>query len=131
MKGYSGTAILISQKWGGLKPISVTYDFGIPKHAKEGRVVTAEFKDFFVVSVYVPNSSAGCRRLDYRVLEWDNDFHNYLKSLELKHKKPVIACGDFNVAHNEIDIYEPKGHENMACFTPEERGSFGNLLMKH
>lgn len=127
-KGYAGTAILISKDC-GLAPIKVTYDFGIQKHANEGRVTTAEFDKFILVAVYVPNSGVdGLNRLSYRVNEWDKDFMGYLKDLEVKNNKPVILCGDLNVAHHEIDIFGPKGKEKRAGFTPEERKSFGNFL---
>jgi exodeoxyribonuclease III len=120
---------LISREFGGMKPLNVTYDFDIQKHAQEGRVVTAEFEKFFLVSVYVPNSGVdGLNRLKYRINEWDVDFMRYLKDLEVKSNKPVIVCGDLNVAHQEIDIFGPKGKERRAGFTIEERISFGNFL---
>ena len=128
-KGYAGTAILISKDFGGPKPLKVTYDFGVPKHASEGRVVTVEFDKFDLVAVYVPNAGVdGLKRLDYRVKEWDVDFQRYLKDTETQSKKPVIVCGDLNVAHQEIDIFGPKGKERRAGFTVEERTSFGNFL---
>ena len=97
-KGYAGTAILISKE-SGLVPIKVSYDFNIAKHANEGRVTTAEFEQFILVAVYVPNSGVqGLDRLNYRVKEWDVDFNAYLKALEVKSNKPVILCGDLNVA---------------------------------
>lgn len=117
-KGYAGTAILTK-----VKPEKVEYDIGIEKHKGEGRVTTAEFKDFIVVSVYVPNSKDELKRLSYRVDEWDFDFHNYLDNLR-KHGKPVIIAGDLNVAHHEIDVYDPKRMKGCACFTVEERDSF-------
>jgi exodeoxyribonuclease III len=104
---------------------------GVKKHDNEGRIIAAEFDKFILVSVYVPNAGDGCRRLDYRVGEFDKDFHDYLKKLETTTKKPVILTGDLNVAHEEIDIFDPRGRENCACFTPEERGSFGNLLKQN
>ena len=112
-KGYSGTAILSKQE-----PIDVTYDMGVEEHDKEGRVICAEYPDFFVVTVYVPNSGNDLRRLDYRQ-KWDSDFLNYLKALEKK--KPVLACGDFNVAHTEIDLARPKPNYNKSAgFMQEE-----------
>lgn len=104
-KGYSGTAIL-SRK----APLGVQCDMGIEHHDKEGRVITAEYEDFYLVNVYTPNSKNELLRLDYRQ-EWDNDFRDYIKNLSVK--KPVIACGDFNVAHNEIDIARPKANYNI------------------
>lgn len=109
--GYSGTAIFTK-----LKPKKVTTGIGIPKHDKEGRVTTAEFKDWFLVSVYTPNSQNELRRLDYRTQEWDVDFLDYVNNLP----KPVIFCGDLNVAHKEIDIARPKPNRKNAGFTLEE-----------
>jgi len=125
-KGYSGTAIL-SQ----IEPLSVSYGIGIDKHDQEGRVITAEFEDYFLITVYTPNAqnqdeNKRPRRLDYRTLEWDVDFLNYLKSLEAK--KPVIFCGDLNVAHREIDLANPKTNRKNAGFTDEERAAFDNIL---
>ena len=125
MKGYSGTAILSK-----VKPINVQYDLGISKHDKEGRSITAEFEDFILVAVYVPNAGDGLRRLDYRVTEWDVDFHDHLYRLKQEKHKPVILAGDLNVAHNEIDVYDPVRMDGCACFTEEERSSFSNLLSK-
>jgi exodeoxyribonuclease III len=112
-KGYSGTAILTKEK-----PLSVTYDMGIEEHDKEGRVIAAEFNDFYLVTVYTPNSGSELLRLGYRQ-EWDNAFFTYLKSLE--EKKPVIVCGDLNVAHKNIDLARPKENYNKAAgFMQEE-----------
>ncbi|XP_002975564.2 DNA-(apurinic or apyrimidinic site) lyase, chloroplastic [Selaginella moellendorffii] len=115
--GYSGCA-LISR----IKPVSVTYGLGISQHDGEGRVVTAEFDTFFLVSVYVPNSGQRLERLTYRTTEWDPAFSTYL--LELEKRKPVIVTGDLNCAHEEIDIYDPDGNKRSAGFTCEERTSF-------
>jgi len=112
-KGYSGTAIFTR-----IKPISVTFDIGVAEHDQEGRVVTAEYADFFVVCVYVPNSKPELERLEYRQV-WDKAFLVYLKGLEAK--KPVVFCGDLNVAHKEIDIARPKQNVRSAGFTIEER----------
>lgn len=112
-KGYSGTAILSR-----VEPISVQYDMGIPEHDEEGRVICAEYPDYFVITVYVPNSGSDLKRLAYRQT-WDADFMNYLKNLEKK--KPVIVCGDFNVAHKEIDLARPKANYNKSAgFMQEE-----------
>jgi len=112
-KGYSGTAILSKEK-----PLNVIYDIGVEEHDDEGRVVAAEFDEYFVVVVYVPNSGSALKRLDYRTT-WDKAFLNYLKGLE--EKKPVIVCGDFNVAHREIDLARPKANYNKhAGFTQRE-----------
>jgi exodeoxyribonuclease III len=112
-KGYSGTAILTKEK-----PLSVAYDMGIEEHDKEGRVIAAEFNDFYLVTVYTPNSGSELLRLGYRQ-EWDNAFFTYLKSLE--EKKPVIVCGDLNVAHKNIDLARPKENYNKAAgFMQEE-----------
>lgn len=119
--GYSGTAIFTK-----IKPKKVTNDLGKPKHDKEGRVITAEFKDFFLVNVYVPNSKRGLERLPYRTKEWDVDFLKYLKKLEKK--KPVVFCGDLNVAHTEKDLANPKGNVKNHGFTPEERAGFDKLV---
>jgi exodeoxyribonuclease III len=115
-KGYSGVAIFTKYE-----PVSVSYGINIDEHDQEGRVVTLEFQNFYLVSVYVPNAGAGCRRLDYRVNEWDVAFQNYLK--ELKKNKDVIVCGDMNVAHNPIDLKHPKANEGSSCYTIEERNS--------
>lgn len=125
-KGYSGTAILSKRK-----PISVTRGIAIESHDQEGRVITAEFPSYYVVTVYTPNSqnhdeNKRPRRLDYRTLEWDVDFLAYLKALEAK--KPVIFCGDLNVAHQEVDLANPKTNRKNAGFTDEERAGFSNLL---
>ena len=119
--GYSGTLCLSRAK-----PLSITNDMGTAKHDDEGRVVALEFKDFYVVNVYVPNSKRDLSRLDYRSKEWDIDFLNYLKKLEKK--KPVIFCGDLNVAHKEIDLTYPKTNEKSHGFTPEERAGFENIV---
>ena len=112
-KGYSGTAILSKEK-----PIDVIYDIGVEEHDDEGRVIAAEFEDYFVVVVYVPNAGSVLKRLDYRTT-WDSAFLEYLK--ELENKKPVIVCGDFNVAHKEIDLARPKANYNKhAGFTQKE-----------
>lgn len=112
-KGYAGTAILSK-----IEPINVLYDIGVPEHDQEGRVITLEFDDYFVTTVYVPNSGNDLRRLGYRQ-EWDRSFLNYLKNLEKK--KPVIVCGDFNVAHKEIDLARPKPNYNKSAgFMQEE-----------
>ena len=119
-KGYSGTAIYTRHE-----PLAVSYGLGIDEHDHEGRVITLEMPEYFVVTAYVPNSQDGLRRLDYR-MKWDEDFRNYL--MELRKKKPVIACGDFNVAHQEIDLKNPKSNRRNAGFTDEEREQFTNLL---
>ena len=105
--------------------MAVSYGLGIEEHDHEGRVITLEMPEYFVVTAYVPNSQDGLRRLDYR-MKWDEDFRNYL--MELRKKKPVIACGDFNVAHQEIDLKNPKSNRRNAGFTDEEREQFSNLL---
>lgn len=119
-KGYSGTAIYTRHE-----PLAVSYGLGIDEHDHEGRVITLEMPEYFVVTAYVPNSQDGLRRLDYR-MKWDEDFRNYL--MKLRKKKPVIACGDFNVAHQEIDLKNPKSNRRNAGFTDEEREQFSNLL---
>lgn len=119
-KGYSGTALFTKKE-----PISVTYGMGIEAHDHEGRVISAEFDDFYVVTVYVPNSKRELERLEYR-MQWEADFLAYLKKLE--EKKPVIFCGDLNVAHQEIDLKNPKSNHHNAGFTDEERCCFGRLL---
>ena len=119
-KGYSGTAVFTKKK-----PISVVYGMGIDEHDKEGRVITIEFEKFFHVTAYVPNSQAENARLDYRV-KWEDDIRDYL--MELDRVKPVIFCGDLNVAHNEIDLKNPKTNIGNAGFTYEERGKFTELL---
>jgi exodeoxyribonuclease III len=120
-KGYSGVAVLTKYK-----PIDVVYGLGQPQHDNEGRLLTLEYPSFYLLATYVPNASAGCRRLGYRVNEWDVALRAYFN--ELKSKKPVIICGDLNVAHNEIDLRHPKANEGSACFTKEERHSFGMHL---
>ena len=119
-KGYSGTAIFTKTK-----PKNVTYGIGIEEHDKEGRVITLEFKDFFLVNCYTPNSGRELARLDYR-MEWEDSFRNYLK--ELDKIKPVILCGDLNVAHKEIDLKNPKTNRKNAGFTDEERNKMTLIL---
>jgi exodeoxyribonuclease-3 len=115
-KGYSGTAILTKTR-----PLSVLPDMGVAEHDREGRVLAAEFPDFWLVNVYVPNSKRELTRLPYRQ-QWDRDFLRYLKKLEMK--KPVIFCGDLNVAHTELDLANPKANVHNHGFTPEERAGF-------
>lgn len=119
-KGYSGTALFTKKE-----PLSVTYGLGIEEHDKEGRVITAEFEDFYFITVYVPNSQDELKRLDYR-MKWEDDFLQYVKKLEKK--KPVIYCGDLNVAHKEIDLKNPKTNHHNAGFTDEERGKMTTAL---
>lgn len=119
-KGYSGTAIFTKHT-----PLNVSYGMGIDEHDHEGRMITLEMDDFYLVTVYTPNSQDELRRLDYR-MRWESDFLAYLKQLDSK--KPVIVCGDMNVAHNEIDIKNPKTNRHNAGFTDEERAKFGTLL---
>ncbi len=119
-KGYSGTAVFSKTK-----PLSVSYGLGIEEHDKEGRVITAEFQDFYLVNVYTPNAQRGLERLDYRMV-WEDEFRRYVK--ELDEKKPVIICGDLNVAHNEIDLKNFKTNVGNAGFTYEERGKMTELL---
>ena len=119
-KGYSGTAIFTKKE-----PISVYYGLGIEEHDREGRVITLEFEDFYMITVYTPNSQNGLARLDYR-MKWEEDFKNYLKKLEKT--KPVIVCGDLNVAHKEIDLKNPTTNRKNAGFTDEEREKFTELL---
>ena len=119
-KGYSGTAIYTRHE-----PLSVSYGIGIDHHDTEGRVITLEYTDFYLVTVYVPNSQDDLRRLGYR-MTWEDDFRVYL--VELDKKKPVIVCGDLNVAHQEIDLKNPKSNRRNAGFTDEERGKFQELL---
>lgn len=119
-KGYSGTAVFSKEE-----PLSVFYGMGIEEHDREGRVITLEYPDYFVVTCYTPNSQNELARLDYR-MEWDDAFRNYLKSLD--ERKPVIFCGDLNVAHREIDLKNPKTNRRNAGFTDEERGKFSDLL---
>lgn len=119
-KGYSGTAIFSKTK-----PDRVTYGINIPEHDQEGRVITLEYKDFYLVNCYTPNSQRELTRLEYR-MKWENDFREYLK--QLKTNKPVILCGDLNVAHNEIDLKNPSTNRHNAGFTDEERKQMTNLL---
>ena len=119
-KGYSGTAVFSKRE-----PLNVTYGIGIEEHDKEGRVITLEFEDFFFVTVYTPNSKAELARLDYR-MQWEDDFRAYLKGLD--EKKPVIVTGDMNVAHEEIDLKNPKTNRKNAGFTDQEREKFTELL---
>ena len=119
-KGYSGTAIFCRQE-----PLSVNYGIGIAEHDTEGRVITLEYADFYMVTVYTPNAQDGLKRLDYR-MQWEDDFRAYLQALDAK--KPVIVCGDMNVAHKEIDLKNPKGNKKNPGFTDEERGKFDTLL---
>ncbi|MBQ8888614.1 MAG: exodeoxyribonuclease III [Bacteroidaceae bacterium] len=119
-KGYSGTAIFTRRQ-----PIAVTYGIGVDEHDHEGRVITLEMDSFYLITVYVPNSQDELRRLDYR-MTWEDDFLAYLKRLE--EKKPVIVCGDLNVAHQEIDLKNPKTNRRNAGFTDEERAKFSRWL---
>ena len=119
-KGYSGTAVFTRHE-----PVSVTYGIGIDEHDHEGRVITVEMPDFYLVCVYTPNSQDELARLDYR-MKWEDDFRNYL--LKLDSLKPVIVCGDLNVAHKEIDLKNPKTNRKNAGFTDEERDKFSVLL---
>ena len=119
-KGYSGTAIFTKHK-----PLDVTYGIGMDEHDHEGRVITLEMDDFYLVTVYTPNSQDGLRRLDYR-MKWEKDFQDYLHRLDKK--KPVVVCGDMNVAHEEIDIKNPKTNRRNAGFTDEEREKMTQLL---
>lgn len=119
-KGYSGTALFTKKE-----PLNVTYGIGVDVHDHEGRVITAEFEDFYFITVYVPNSQNELARLDYR-MEWEKDFLAYVKKLEVT--KPVIYCGDLNVAHKEIDLKNPKTNHHNAGFTDEERAAFSRVL---
>ncbi len=119
-KGYSGTAVFTRKE-----PLEVTYGIGVEEHDHEGRVITAEYEEFFVITVYVPNSQRELTRLEYR-MQWEEAFLKYLKKLE--EKKPVIYCGDLNVAHQEIDLKNPKTNRRNAGFTDEERKCFGKVL---
>ena len=119
-KGYSGTALFTKKE-----PLSVAYGIGVEEHDHEGRVITAEFEDYYVVTVYTPNSQRELTRLAYR-MQWEEDFLKYLKGLEAS--KPVIFCGDLNVAHQEIDLKNPKTNHESAGFTDDERRCFGRLL---
>lgn len=119
-KGYSGTAIFTRRE-----PLSVSYDMGIEAHDSEGRIITLEYPEFYLVTVYTPNSKRELERLDYRQV-WEDDFRAYLKRLEEKH--PVVVCGDLNVAHEDIDLANPKSNHRNAGFTDEERDKFRELL---
>ncbi|MDO5407628.1 MAG: exodeoxyribonuclease III [Eubacteriales bacterium] len=119
-KGYSGTALFTKEE-----PLAVTLGLGIPEHDREGRVITAEYPEYYVITCYTPNSQNELARLDYR-MTWEDAWRAYLKGLE--QKKPVIICGDFNVAHQEIDLKNPKTNRKNAGFTDEERGKFTELL---
>ena len=119
-KGYSGTAVFTKTE-----PLSVTYGLGIEEHDHEGRVITAEYPDFYLVCCYTPNSQDGLKRLDYR-MTWEDDFRAYLRKLD--ETKPVVLCGDLNVAHEEIDLKNPKTNRRNAGFTDEERGKMTELL---
>ena len=119
-KGYSGTAVFTRQE-----PLSVSYDFGPEEHRTEGRVITAEYPEFYLVCCYTPNSQDGLKRLDYR-MRWEDDFRGYLCQLDTI--KPVVLCGDLNVAHEEIDLKNPKTNRRNAGFTDEERGKLTELL---
>lgn len=119
-KGYSGTAVFTKQE-----PLSVRYGLGIEEHDKEGRVITLEFSDFYFITVYTPNSKTELERLDYRMV-WEDEFRKYMKDLEKE--KPVIVCGDLNVAHKEIDLKNPKTNRKNAGFTDEERNKFTELM---
>jgi exodeoxyribonuclease-3 len=119
-KGYSGTAIFTKEK-----PMSVSYGIGIEEHDHEGRVITLEYPEYYVITCYTPNSKDGLLRLDYR-MEWEDSYLAYLKGLE--EKKPVIFCGDLNVAHEEIDLKNPKTNHRNPGFTDEERGKFTALV---
>ena len=119
-KGYSGTAIFTRHT-----PLSVSYNLGVEEHDHEGRVVTLEYEDFYLVCVYTPNAQDGLRRIDYR-MSWEDAFRDYLLALDAK--KPVVVCGDMNVAHEEIDLKNPKANIGNAGFSYEERGKFTDLL---
>ena len=119
-KGYSGTAVFTK-----IKPLNVTYGIGIEEHDKEGRVITLEFEDFYLVNVYTPNSKRELERLDYRQI-WEDEMRKYL--LKLNENKPVVMCGDLNVAHKEIDLKNPSSNRRNAGFTDEERNKMTELL---
>ena len=119
-KGYSSTAIFSKKE-----PLNIINDIGIEKHDQEGRVITLEFKEYYLVTVYTPNSKRELLRLDYRIV-WDKDFFEFIKNLE--EKKPVIFCGDLNVAHTEIDLKNPKTNRSNPGFTDEERNGFSNIV---
>jgi len=120
-KGYSGTAIFSK-----IEPAQISYDMNITKHDDEGRIITMELNDFYLINVYTPNSKRGLERLEYRYKEWDKDFLRFLKTLE--QDKPIIFCGDLNVAHKEIDLARPKSNSKNAGFTKEERLGFSNYM---
>ena len=122
-KGYSGTAIFSKHQ-----PLSVTYGIGIDEHDHEGRVITLDMPQFYLVCCYTPNSQDGLKRLDYR-MKWEDDFRAYLHALD--EKKPVVLCGDLNVAHEEIDLKNPKSNRMNAGFTDEERAKFSQLLSEN
>lgn len=119
-KGYSGTAVFTKEE-----PLNISYGIGMDEHDHEGRVITLEFPAFFLVNVYTPNAQDGLKRLSYR-MHWEDDFRAYL--MRLDEKKPVIACGDFNVAHEEIDLKNPQSNHQNAGFSDEERAKFSELL---
>jgi len=119
-KGYSGTAVFTK-----IRPLKTTYGIGVEEHDDEGRVITLEFPKYFLVNVYTPNAQRDLARLSYR-MQWDRDFLKYLKGLEKR--KPVIFCGDLNVAHKEIDLKNPKANRRNAGFTDEERAGFSNYI---
>ena len=120
-KGYAGTAIFTKYE-----PEKVIYGLNIKKHDNEGRVITLEFENFYLIACYTPNAGEGLKRLDYRIDEWDKDFFDFIK--KLNEKKDIILCGDLNVAYEDIDIYEPKGHERSPGFTKKEKDSFKKFL---
>ncbi len=119
-KGYSGTAV-----FSRFQPIAVSYGMGLPEHDQEGRIITLEYDEFQLVNVYTPNSQRGLARLEYR-MQWEDDFRDYVGRLD--RKKPVVVCGDLNVAHREIDIKNPAANKNNAGFTPQERAKMTELL---
>ncbi|MDE2027825.1 MAG: exodeoxyribonuclease III [Candidatus Omnitrophica bacterium] len=119
--GYAGTAVFTR-----IKPLNHAYGIGIPRHDEEGRVITLEFNNFFLVNVYVPNAKRDLSRLSYRTKEWDVDFLKYLRTLEKK--KAVVFCGDLNVAHQEIDLSNPKANVKNHGFTPQERAGFDKII---
>ena len=119
-KGYSGTAV-----FSRIQPIAVSYGMGLPEHDQEGRIITLEYDEFQLVNVYTPNSQRGLARLEYR-MQWEDDFRDYVGRLD--RKKPVVVCGDLNVAHREIDIKNPAANKNNAGFTPQERAKMTELL---
>lgn len=119
-KGYSGTAVFVKRE-----PISVAYGMGVEEHDKEGRLITLEYEDYYLLTVYVPNAQNELKRIDYR-MRWEDDFRNYVNILNAK--KPVVFCGDLNVAYREIDLKNPKTNRGNAGFSDEERGKFGELL---